>query len=160
MAWPDPDKGQTFAEAVAEIPRHEQAWAIDALRTLEELAEPPDFLALEERQRAAGLIQWMLFHYPGSTPAQLLWILAADAFRPHRRGRRSKWAGVEGGTLVELVEAGLRARGLARSRRKELLDVCAEIRGAAPDHYGGYSAEALRKAYYAARRAQSGKSAN
>jgi hypothetical protein len=155
-------EGQNFGDVVSMLPLLERAFAIGArLRFEREFRDKaPDWLSGVEKERAEELMEWMLTKFPGSSPEELLWTLAADAFRPPKRGRQAKWAGVAGRELLELVELGLSATGLKRDGRKGLRIVIAQIRARCPERYGVYSEDRLRLAYYEARRAQLGKAAN
>ncbi len=155
--WPAADDGRGFLERVKAMPDLDRAYEDFAkLQVQLWLSAAPALLSAAEKDRAAKLIERMVAEYPGSSPAQLLWAFAADATQPRRRGRASRWTGVEGRELMELVDAGLEATGETRDKRKGLRRVIAMIRAAAPARYGQLSEERLRKAYYDARRAQSG----
>lgn len=159
VGWPKPRPGKTFADVLDAIPRLESAYGELAQLRLEKLlAEAPAYLQAEETQRAAEVLENLVFHHPVETLGQLLWVLAADAFRTRPRGAEPIWVGLQGRELVELVDAGLEAMGLSRDSKKGVLRVIGEIRDRAPARYGAWSEERLRKAYYEARRALSGKS--
>jgi hypothetical protein len=156
IRWPKPEPGQTFADVVSAIPRMEAFYAEVARAQVDAFIEDgiPDCLDREDRIHAASVLEALCAqHASVSDPLELLWILAADAFRPRPGGRPASWSGHDGKGLYELVEAGLSAMGLERDRKKGLRAVIYIIRSKHPEFYGRFSEETLRKGYYAARRA-------
>jgi hypothetical protein len=154
--WPRPEPGQTFADVVGAVPRLEATYARVARERVERLNERvPGCLDEDDRSHATSVLEELCTLYPGQSVVELLWILAADAFRPSRGGRPATWSGgIDGENLFELVEAGLLSMGLKRGSKKGVLAVVATIRAKDPARYERFSDERLRKAYYDARRAR------
>jgi hypothetical protein len=164
--WPHPGEGQSFADALELLQHKEQAWKCLAYVPPtggytgwgKLLAERPDF------RSDFFTTEDVLWAVPdkicvgvtnGSAPP-------TEVLRKKGRGRPPIWRSTDGSTedgriLVELVEAGLKAMGLRRER--PMVDqVITAIRKGAPAHYGTWSHDTLRKAYYVARDRVSGKS--
>jgi len=157
--WPVPGPGQTFGDVVAAIPRMEAAYDELAHAQVVDFLERgvPGWLDADDARHSSDVLLELCRLYPGSSPLELLWTLAADAFRPALQGRPAVWSKHEGRELYELVEAGLSAMNLKRNSKKGLRAVIAVLRSNHPTRYGCYSEERLRQAYYDARAAQSGK---
>jgi hypothetical protein len=121
-------------------------------RVREMLAHLPPRLVLsaEEREKMGGFVAGVLDEFPDATWSDLLWLFAVDAVRPRARGRKAKWAGVEGVLFVVQVDVVLESRGWRRSSKKGLLKAIAIVQKSAPQHYGKLTANALRAGYYAA----------
>jgi hypothetical protein len=111
--------------------------------------EAPAWLGLTpaERDRAVEFLARVSDEYPATSISELIWCLAADAVRPGRRGRKSKWLGLAGVAFVHEVDRELEARGLTRRDRKALRQVIAKLKRERPGRYGE-TEDRLRDAYY------------
>lgn len=117
----------------------------------EPLAHVPTWLNLapEEVEAAAKYLTRMMHDYPVRTWWELLLSLAVEATRKKKRGRKGRWLGSDGLSLVMRVDDELRARGLSRGKG---LDLAIEaVKAANPSQYSKFSNATLRAGYYAAR---------
>jgi hypothetical protein len=154
--------GETFSDMLARVRQLDELYSRMARRRAAELlAAAPDYFSDEDALRAYEVLVDVAFKYPAATAEELLAILAADAFPgAKRRGRPTVWGGPVGRLLVELVDEGLAAIGIARRSRKAVRRLVGEVRDALPDDFGQWSEEELRQGYYIALREQSKKPGN
>ncbi len=121
-------------------------------RICEMLAHLPPWLVLssEERKQLEEFAAGVLDEFPDATWSDLLWCFAVGAVRPRARGRKAKWAGVEGMLFVTDVEFTLKAKGWRRDGEKGLRRAIAVLRELEPQRYGKFTESALHAGYYAA----------
>ncbi len=126
-------------------------------RMREMLACLPPWLVLSagDRQQLERSVAGVLDEFPYATWSELLWCLAVGALRPRAggqiaRGRKAKWAGVEGLCFVAEVETAMKLMGVKRAGKKGLRQAIATLRALAPQRYGKYTENALYAGYYLA----------
>jgi hypothetical protein len=115
------------------------------------LAHLPPWLPLSdgEWQQVTAFVEDALNEFPYAVWSELLWCFAIHGVRPRTRGRKAKWATSSDGIFfADDVELLLEAKGLNRSRGKGLRQVINILRERAPQRFGKYSEERLRKVYY------------
>ena len=147
----EPLSDAAFGELKAWLLRVGQRRGIKSkMASLFEDTDAPAWLDLTsaEKNRAVQHLARVCDEYPATSIDELIWCLAVDAVRPHRRGRKSKWLGLAGVALVHDVDRELQARKSTSRDRKALRQVIADIKREQPERYGRYTAERLRDAYY------------
>jgi hypothetical protein len=163
-SWPHPGEGQSFPDALEVLQRRARAWNCLAYRDRNRPA-----WAMSETELLGGRSEFLTsdtIHF-APTPG---FALPRKELRKKGRGRPRKWKGTDDGRILvtddarileELVEAGLKAKGLRRDSEKGVRKVIAAICKDAPAYLAALeidvstddalrkAEDTLRKAYYA-----------
>jgi hypothetical protein len=119
-------------------------------RIQEIFACAPDRLGLTacEKLQISAFVRRELDHAPTASWSDLLWRSVLAGVRPSKRGAPRKWSGLAGRMLVIDVEGRLWLQGKQRSDRKAVRNIVHDIREQNLAHYGAWSEQTLRDAYY------------